>query len=151
MDPVSTGIGTAASVLTLAQATLTLSVTVYSLFGALSSASEDLEHLANDLKTFSESLTMLSGLLDDNKALYADGIYVLAAKVIKDCVILYKEIDASLEKLKSKGGKSSWTKKMKFVAKGPQIRKQLGRLNDLKSTLDKILKTLEFDLWFTSL
>ena len=129
MDP-ATAIGAVASVITLAQTALALSTTVYSVCGALASASEDLQTLAEDLKVFSQSLTILSRLLEDNKSWYCDEIYLLTAKIIKDCVSLYEKIDAILVKLQG-GGKTRWTKKMMFVVKAPQIRKLLERLRHL--------------------
>jgi hypothetical protein len=98
IDPLS-AIGAATSIITLAQTALSLSTTIYSLCGAIASASEDLKELADDLGVFSQSLTLLSKLLDDNRAWYTDEIYVLAAKIINDCVSLYKKIDAILMKL----------------------------------------------------
>jgi hypothetical protein len=144
MEPLS-AIGAAASIISVAQTALALSSTIYSVCGALASASEDLKELADDLKVFSQSLTLLSRLLDDNRAWYADEIYLLAAKIIKDCVSLYKKIDAILVKLDS-GRKARWTKKVMFVVKGPQIRKLLERLRRLKGTLATILMSLQVDL-----
>ena len=144
MDPLS-AIGAAASIITLAQTALALSTTIYSVCGAVASASEDLKELADDLKVFSQSLTLLSRLLDDNRAWYTDEIYLLAAKIINDCVSIYKKIDAILVKLDS-GGKARWTKKVMFAVKGPQIRKLLERLRRLKGTLATILMSLQVDL-----
>lgn len=144
MDPLS-AIGAATSIITLAQTALALSTTIYSLCGAIASASEDLKELADDLGVFSQSLTLLSKLLDDNRAWYTDEIYVLAAKIINDCVSLYKKIDAILMKLGG-GGNTRWAKKVMFVVKGPQIRKLLERLRRLKGTLATILMSLQVDL-----
>jgi hypothetical protein len=144
MDPV-TAIGAVASIITLAQTALTLSTTVYSVCGALVSASEDLQILAEDLKVFSQSLMLLSRLLEDNKSWYCDEIYLLTARIIRDCISLYEKIDAILMKLEG-GGKTRWTKKMMFVVKGPQIRRLLERLRHLKGTLATILMSLQVDL-----
>lgn len=144
MDPVS-AIGAVASIIALAQTALALSTTIYSFCGALASASEDFQTLAEDLKVFSQSLTLLSRLLEDNKSRYCDEIYLLTAKIIKDCVGLYEKIDAILVKLEG-GGKTRWTKKIMFIVKGPQIRKLLERLRHLKGTLATILMSLQVDL-----
>jgi hypothetical protein len=144
MDPIS-AIGAVASIITLAETALTLSTTLYSLCGAMLSASEDLKSLADDLKTFSQSLTLLNRLLEDSKSWYSDDIYLLTARVIKDCADLYVKIDGILSKLGGKA-KTSWMKKVKFVMKEPQIRKLLRRLRDLKGTLATILMSLQVDL-----
>lgn len=144
MDPIS-AVGTVASIISLAQTAVSLSITVYSLGGALLSASEDLKNLADDLKTFSQSLILLSRLLEDSKSWYSDDVYLLTAKVIKDCADLYVKIDGILSKLGSRG-KASWMRRMKFVAKESQIRKLLSRLRDLKGTLATILMSLQVDL-----
>jgi hypothetical protein len=144
MDPI-TAVGAVASILQLAQTALTLSTTLYGLGSALLSASEDLKSLADDLKTFSQSLTLLSRLLEDSKSWYSDDIYLLTAKVIKDCADLYVKIDRILSNLGSKG-KASWMKRVKYVMKESQIRKLLSRLRDLKGTLATILMSLQVDL-----
>jgi hypothetical protein len=144
MDPIS-AIGAVASIITLAQTALTLSTTLYSLGGAFLSASEDLKCLADDLKTFSQSLTLLSRLLEDSKSWYSDDIYLLTAKVIKDCADLYVKIDGILPKLGGKG-KATWMKRMKFAVKESRIQKLLSRLRDLKGTLATILMSLQVDL-----
>lgn len=144
MDPI-TAIGAVASIITLAQTALTLSTTLYGLGGTLLSASEDLKSLADDLRTFSQSLTLLSRLLEDSKSWYSDDIYLLTAKVIKDCADLYIKIDEILSKIVGKG-KTSWMKRMKYVMKESQIRKLLNRLRDLKGTLATILMSLQVDL-----
>jgi len=144
MDPI-TAVGAVASILQLAQTALTLSTTLYGLGSALLSASEDLKSLADDLKTFSQSLTLLSRLLEDSKSWYSDDIYLLTAKVIKDCADLYVRIDGILSNLGSKG-KASWMKRVKYVMKESQIRKLLSRLRDLKGTLATILMSLQVDL-----
>jgi len=144
MDPI-TAVGAVASILQLAQTALTLSTTLYGLGSALLSASEDLKGLADDLKTFSQSLSLLSRLLEDSKSWYSDDIYLLTAKVIKDCADLYVKIDGILSKLGGKG-KASWMKRMKYVMKESRIRKLLSRLRDLKGTLATILMSLQVDL-----
>jgi hypothetical protein len=144
MDPI-TAVGAVASILQLAQTALTLSTTLYGLGSALLSASEDLKSLADDLKTFSQSLTLLCRLLEDSKSWYSDDIYLLTAKVIKDCADLYVKIDRILSNLGSKG-KASWMKRVKYVMKESQIRKLLSRLRDLKGTLATILMSLQVDL-----
>jgi hypothetical protein len=87
MDPL-TAIGAVASVVQLANTALSLSKNLYSLGAAAASASEDIQVLAQDLKTFSQSLTMLSRLLEDSKSWYSDDIYLLTARIIKDCTEL---------------------------------------------------------------
>src|ERR1700728_4134319 len=144
MDPVS-AIGAVASIFTLAKTALVLSTTVYSVCAALASASEDLKVLADDPKEFSQSLTLLSRLLDDNKAWYCDEIYLSTVRIIKGCVSLYERIDKILVKLEC-GGETRLTKKMMFVVRGPQIRKLIERLNQLKGTLATILMILQVDL-----
>jgi hypothetical protein len=144
MDPI-TAVGAVASIVALAQTALNLSTTLYGLGSSLLSASEDLKSLADDLKTFSQSLTLLSRLLEDSKSWYSDDIYLLTAKVIKDCADLYVKIDGILLKIGGKG-KTSWMKRMKYVMNEPQIRKLLSRLRDLKGTLATILMSLQVDL-----
>ncbi|KAH9215614.1 hypothetical protein DL95DRAFT_388550, partial [Leptodontidium sp. 2 PMI_412] len=106
MDPLS-AIGAVASICQLAHAALSLSKTLYSLGSAIGSASEDVQILAEDLKTFSQSLTLLSRLLEDSKSWYSDDIYLLTAKIIKDCAELYVKIEKILAKLGG-NGKSNW-------------------------------------------
>lgn len=149
MDPITT-IGAVASIITLAQTALTLSTTIYSVCGSFVSASQDLKDLADDLHVFSQSLTLLSRLLEGNKVWYADEIYLLAAKIIKDCVALYEKIDAILVKLEGRG-KARLMKKVKFVFREPQIRKLLERLRRLKGDLATVLMTLQVDLQFSLL
>lgn len=144
MDPL-TAIGAVASIAQLAQTALSLSKTLYSLGAAVASASDDIQVLADDLKTFSQSLTLLSRLLEDSKAWYSDDIYLLTAKVIKDCAELYVKIDKILEKLGA-NGKSTWKLRVKFVYKEGQIRKLMKRLRDMKGTLATILMSLQVDL-----
>lgn len=144
MDPL-TAIGAVASVCQLAQAALSLSKSLYALGSAVSSASEDIQMLADDLRTFSQSLTLLSRLLEDGKCWYSDDIYLLTAKIIKDCAELYVKIDKILVKLRG-NGKSNWKLRMKFVYKEGQIRKLLSRLRDMKGTLATILLSLQVDL-----
>ncbi|KAE8441461.1 hypothetical protein EG329_004954 [Mollisiaceae sp. DMI_Dod_QoI] len=144
MDPI-TAIGAVASIWQIAQAALSLSKTLYTLGSAVGSASEDIQILADDLKTFSQSLTLLSRLLEDSKSWYSDDIYLLTAKIIKDCAELYVKIDKILEKLGS-NGKSTWKLRVKFVYKESQIRKLLSRLRDMKGTLATILMSLQVDL-----
>ncbi len=141
MDPI-TAVGAIASILTLAETALSLSKTLYSVCGAVASASEDIQNLAEDLNTFSQSLTLLSRLLEDSKSWYSDDVYVLTAKIIKDCAELYANIDKILRKL----GKGSWIRKFKFVIKESQIKKLLKRLRDMKGTLATILMSLQVDL-----
>lgn len=102
MDPL-TALGAVASIVQLAQGALSLSRTLYSLGAAIASANEDIQILADDLKTFSQSLTLLSRLLEDSKAWYSDDIYLLTAKIIKDCAELYVKIDKILVKLGGNG------------------------------------------------
>ncbi|RDL41867.1 uncharacterized protein BP5553_01846 [Venustampulla echinocandica] len=144
MDPLS-AVGAVASVVQLAGAALSLSQTLYSLGTAVASAGEDVQALADDLKTFSQSLTLLSRLLEDSKCWYSDDIYLLTAKIIKDCSELYVKIDKVLVKLGGHG-KSTWKLRVKFVYKEGQIRKLLSRLRDMKGTLATILMSLQVDL-----
>lgn len=144
MDPL-TAIGAVASIWQIAQAALSLSKTLYTLGGAVGSASEDIQLLADDLKTFSQSLTLLSRLLEDSKSWYSDDIYLLTAKIIKDCADLYVKIDKILEKLGG-NGKRAWKVRVKFVYKESQIQKLLSRLRDMKGTLATILMSLQVDL-----
>jgi hypothetical protein len=144
MDPI-TAIGAVASVVQLAQAALSLSKTLYSLGAAVASASDDVQMLADDLKTFSQSLTLLSRLLEDSKSWYSDDVYLLTAKIIKDCADLYVKIDKVLVKLAG-NGKSNWKMRVKFVYKEGQIRKLMKRLRDMKGTLATILMSLQVDL-----
>ncbi|CZR50235.1 uncharacterized protein PAC_00107 [Phialocephala subalpina] len=144
MDPL-TAIGAVASIWQIAQAALSLSKTLYTLGAAVGSASEDIQLLADDLKTFSQSLTLLSRLLEDSKSWYSDDIYLLTAKIIKDCADLYVKIDKILEKLGG-NGKRTWKVRMKFVYKESQIQKLLSRLRDMKGTLATILMSLQVDL-----
>lgn len=144
MDPI-TAIGAVASIWQIAQAALSLSKTLYTLGAAVGSASEDIQILADDLKTFSQSLSLLSRLLEDSKSWYSDDIYLLTAKIIKDCAELYAKIDKILLKLGS-NGKSTWKLRVKFVYKDSQIQKLLSRLRDMKGTLATILMSLQVDL-----
>jgi hypothetical protein len=145
MDPL-TALGAVASVAQLAATALSLSKTLYSLGAAIASASDDIQVLADDLKTFSQSLTLLSRLLEDSKSWYSDDIYLLTAKIIRDCAGLYVKIDKILDKLGGKG-KSTWELRVKFVVyKEGQIRKLLDRLRDMKGTLATILMSLQVDL-----
>ena len=144
MDPI-TAIGAVASVVQLAQTALSLSKSLYSLGAAIASASDDIQTLADDLKTFSQSLTLLSRLLEDSKAWYSDDVYLLTAKIIKDCADLYIKIDKVLVKLAGTG-KSNWKMRILFVCKEGQIRKLMKRLRDMKGTLATILMSLQVDL-----
>lgn len=144
MDPL-TVIGAVASIAQLAQGALSLSKILYSLGAAVASANDDIQVLADDLKTFSQSLTLLSRLLEDNKLWYSDDIYLLTAKIIKDCAELYVKIDKILVKLGG-NGKSTWKLRVKFVYKEGQIRKLMKRLRDMKGTLATILMSLQVDL-----
>jgi hypothetical protein len=144
MDPL-TAIGAVASIAQLAQIALSLSKTLYSLGAAIASANDDIQILADDLKTFSQSLTLLSRLLEDGKAWYSDDIYLLTAKIIKDCAELYVKIDKILVKLGG-NGKCTWKLRVKFVYKEGQIRKLMKRLRDMKGTLATILISLQVDL-----
>ncbi|KIN03186.1 hypothetical protein OIDMADRAFT_52983 [Oidiodendron maius Zn] len=144
MDPI-TAIGAVASVVQLAQMALSLSKSLYSLGAAIASASDDIQMLADDLKTFSQSLTLLSRLLEDSKAWYSDDVYLLTAKIIKDCADLYLKIDKVLVKLAGTG-KSNWKMRIVFVCKEGQIRKLMKRLRDMKGTLATILMSLQVDL-----
>lgn len=144
MDPL-TAIGAVASIVQLAQGALTLSKTLYSFGAAVASANDDIQLLADDLKTFSQSLTLLSRLLEDSKSWYSDDIYLLTAKVIKDCAELYVKIDKVLVKLGC-NGKSTWKHRVKFVYREKEIRKLMKRLRDMKGTLATILMSLQVDL-----
>ena len=144
MDPL-TAIGAVASIVQLAQGALSLSKTLYSLGAAVASANDDIQILADDLKTFSQSLTLLSRLLEDSKSWYSDDIYLLTAKIIKDCAELYVKIDKILVNL-SGNGKSTWKLRLKYVYKEGQIRKLMTRLRDMKGTLATILMSLQVDL-----
>ena len=144
MDPL-TAIGAVASIVQLAQAALSISKALYSLGAAVGSANDDIQVLADDLKTFSQSLTLLSRLLEDSKAWYSDDIYLLTAKIIRDCAELYVKIDKILVKLGG-NGKSTWKLRVKFVYKEGQIRKLMKRLRDMKGTLATILMSLQVDL-----
>jgi hypothetical protein len=142
MDPL-TAVGVAATIVQLSQAAFSLSKTLYSLGAAIASASDDIQVLANELEAFSQSLTILSRLLDDNKSRYSDDVYLLTAKIIKDCAELYIKIDRVLRKL---SGNSNWKLRVKFVYKEGEIRKLMGRLRDMKGTLATILMSLQIDL-----
>lgn len=144
MDPL-TAIGAVASVVQLANTALSLSKSLYSLGAAVASASDDIQVLAQDLKTFSQSLTILSRLLEDSKSWYSDDIYLLTARIIKDCAELYAKIDKILVKLGS-NGKSTWKLRVKFVYKEGQIKKLMKQLQDMKGTLATILMSLQVDL-----
>jgi hypothetical protein len=144
MDPI-TAVGAVASIVQLANTALTLSKTLYTLGEAIASASDDIQALADDLRTFSQSLTLLSRLLEDSKSWYSDDVYLLTAKIIKDCAELYVKIDKILIKLGG-NGKSNWKMRVKFVYKEGQIRKLMKRLRDMKGTLATILMSLQVDL-----
>lgn len=144
MDPI-TAVGAVASIITLAQTALSLSKALYTLGSAVQSASEDIEALADDLKTFSQSLNLLSRLLEDSKSWYSDDVYLLTAKIIKDCADLYEKIDKILVKLGG-NGKNTWKIRMKFVYKEGQIRKLMKRLRDMKGNLATVLMSLQVDL-----
>ena len=144
MDPLS-AISAVASVIQLANAASSLSKTFYSLGSAIGYASGDIKDLADDLETFSQSLTLLSRLLEDSKSWYIDSVYLLTARIIKDCTELYIKIDNILAKLGG-NGKSNWMLRLKFVYKEGQIRKLLVRLRDMKATLATVLMSLQLDL-----
>lgn len=138
-------VATVASIVQLSQAALTLSKTLYDVSSSIASAKEDITNLADDLQTFSQSLNLLSRLLEDSKAWYSDDVYLLTAKIIRDCADLYGKIDKVL--LKAGGnGKGGWKSRMKFVYKENQIKKLMERLRDMKSTLATILMSLQVDL-----
>ena len=124
MDPI-TAIGAVASIAQLAQGALSLSKTLYSLGAAVTSANDD--------------------ILEDSKSWYSDDIYLLTAKIIKDCAELYVKIDKILLKLGG-NGKSTWKLRVKFVYKEGQIRKLMKGLRDMKGTLATVLMSLQVDL-----
>lgn len=101
--------------------------------------------LAQDLKTFSQSLTILSRLLEDSKSWYSDDVYLLTARIIRDCAKLYVKIDKILGKLVN-NGKSTWKVRVKFVYKEGQIKKLMKQLRDMKGNLATILMSLQVDL-----
>ncbi|CAG8978958.1 hypothetical protein HYALB_00012411 [Hymenoscyphus albidus] len=144
MDPI-TAVGAVASIITLAQTALSLSKALYTLGSAVQSASEDIQALADDLKTFAQSLSLLSRLLEDSKSWYSDDVYLLTAKIIRDCAEMYEKIDKILVKLGS-NGKNSWNIRMKFVYKEGEIRRLMKRLRDMKGTLATVLMSLQVDL-----
>lgn len=144
MEPLA-AIGAVANIIQLASAALALSKGLYTLRSAIGSASEDINDLADDLKMFSHSLTLLSRLLEDSRSWYSDDIYVLTAKIIKDCAALYRKIDDILTKL-NKSSKTKWRLRLGFVYREGEIRKLHSRLRDIKGTLATILMTLQIDL-----
>jgi hypothetical protein len=113
MDPPS-ATGAVASVLQLAQAAISLSTTLYSVGSAIKSASDDLKALADDPETLAQSLRVLHRLLDDRKTWYSDDVYLLTAKIIKNCVELYAKIDIKL-------GNKSFLNRVRFVGKTSEI------------------------------
>ena len=132
MDPI-TAIGAVASIAQLVQTALSLSITLYSFGSAIPSAPEDIKNLADDLKTFSQSLNHLSRILEDAKSFYSDDVYSLTAKIIQDCAELYLKIDNVLKK----HGRGKWARSAKFIVKDAQIKKLLERLRDMKGTLQQ--------------
>jgi len=72
--------------------------------------------------TFSYSLTYFPLLLKYSKSWYADYIYLLTAKIIKDCTNLYIKINSILMKL-GEYDKNNWKIQAKFVYKERWIRK----------------------------
>jgi len=144
MDPI-TAIGAVASIVQLAQLALSLSKAIYGIGNAIASASDDLRNLADDLSQFSQSLTVLSRMLEDSKSCYTDEIYLMTAKIIKDCADLYVKVDNILKKLSRRGSNSLRTR-FKFVAKESEIKRLMQRLRDMKGTLQTILTTLQVDL-----
>jgi len=144
MDPL-TVVATVASIGQLAQAALSLSKVIYTVGSAVAPASDNIQALADDLKPFSQSLTLLSRLLEDSKLWYSDDVYLLTTKIIKDCADLYIKIDKVLRKL-ARNGKSNWRMRVKCVYNEGEIRKLMKRLRDMKGTLATILVSLQVDL-----
>ncbi len=134
-----------ASIIQFAQTALSLSKTLYTLGAAVSSASADIEVLAQDLRTFSRSLIILSRLVDDSKSWYSDDVYLLTARMIRDYDELYVKIDKILTKLVSNGG-NTWKVRLKFVYKEGQIKKLMKQLCEMKGVLVTILMSLQVDL-----
>lgn len=143
MDSLST-IGVVASVIQLAGAALSLSKALSSLRSDTGTACVDIHALADELKTFSQSLNLLSRLLEDSISSYSDDIYLLTAKIIKDCAEIYVKIDKVLVKSGEKA-KRTWKNKVKVVHKEGQIRKLLTRLKVMNGTLATILMSLQVD------
>jgi hypothetical protein len=95
-------------------------------------------------------MTLLTRLLEDGKSWYSDDVYIITAKIIKDCKELYVKIDRILVKLGA-NGKMSWKLKVKFAYKEGQIRKLMKRLADMKGTLITVVLSLELDLELSKL
>lgn len=124
MDPI-TIIGAIASVVQLAGTALSLSKCLYEAASTITTATEEINSLAHDLALFSESLTLLSRMLDAKQEQYSRAIYELTAKIIVDCGEICKKIEIVLEKLKKKGLGS----KLKWIYREKEnIKKLLERL-----------------------
>jgi len=144
MDPL-TIIGTAASVVSLAQAAIDLSKALYKFQSTMTSASEDVKELADDLGLYSQSLTTLSRLLENGKSWYSDDVYNVTAELIKRSTTLYAKIDKILVKFGT-SGKMSWKLKAKFAYKESDIKKLMKRLKNLRAALTESLIALQLDL-----
>lgn len=124
MDPVS-AIGAVASILQLAGTALSLSKSLYEVSTLLANASEDICSLARDLSLFSESLVLLSKMLEANKEVYSEGVYGLTAKIIVDCDKICKKIENLIKKCQKMGG---WGGKFKWMVNERKVKALLGRL-----------------------
>ncbi len=149
MDPI-TIIGTAASVVSLAQAAIDLSKALYKFQSTMASASEDVKELADELSLYSQSLTILSRLLDAGKSWYSDDVYNATADLIKRSTALYAKIDKIVAKF-GNSGKMRWKIRAKFAYQEGQIKKLMEKLKSLSARLTQSLITLQLDLKLSSI
>ncbi|TAQ89219.1 hypothetical protein B7494_g2452 [Chlorociboria aeruginascens] len=140
-------IGAVASIDQLSNAASSLLKHIYGLDQAVAFTAEDLQALASALASFAPCLNLLSNRLKDSKSRYTDGIYLLTAKIIKDCAGLYDNI---LMKFGGKGTNSLmvWSK---FVAKEGHIKELVKRLQTMKATVQTILLMLSVDSQLSTL
>lgn len=154
-------IGLIASVIGVAGAGIKLSTTLYTFSETVATAADSIQAIAKDVSLTSAVLEELSSNLkhDEQARLYSGTALKTAQTVVRDCEVVFKQIDGALSKSmervgalagsgkrKGKGGKVvlSAIERLKWPFLQPKMQELRANLERLKSTLVLMLNVLTY-------
>src|SRR5215216_3852950 len=129
-------VGLVASVVQLAGAAATVSITLFECARTMKSTYGDINGIASDISDLSFVLEHLSGVLDRNKDKVVKNTTEAITRLIKRCDLVIEELKVTVELVKSKSARFQW------LFRKPKIAEMRLSLEGFKSSLGLIIQTL---------
>ncbi len=142
-------VGVVASVAQLADFGFKLSLKLYTFSSTVSAAEPSIKALSSDVSLTSTVLKELCLIMksDETSHVVSPTAIDATAKTVKDCLIVFEELDGTLEKslrVMGEGGGKRMREKLKWPFKQPKMELLSSNLDRLKASLTLMLQVLSY-------